>query len=139
MFSFIRSKIDKNQISNNDLQLLDETESQKEYKSYIEANEGNNERYVAFTFKNDLSKATEYKVQLPAGCPSAEGPLTTTNEWSTTFETYKPLVITGWQPNSNDEYSKSVYPGDTWSVSFNNDLDRSSVTKSLFIDRKSVV
>ena len=127
-----------NQISNNDLQLLDETESQKEYKSYIEANEGNNERYVAFTFKNDLSKATEYKVQLPAGCPSAEGPLTTTNEWSTTFETYKPLVITGWQPNSNDEYSKSVYPGDTWSVSFNNDLDRSSVTKSLFIIEPAV-
>ncbi len=49
----------QNEISNNELELLDETEAQNEFKSNIEANEGNNDRYVAFTFKNDLSKATE--------------------------------------------------------------------------------
>jgi len=145
-FLLFDQKIDKNQIlkhirivgsnqrqiSNNDLQLLDENEVEQDFEYEIKANEDNNERYVAFTFKNDLSKATEYTIHLPAGCPSAEGPLKTTEAWSSNFETYKPLVITEWDPNVNNKYQKSVFPGDSWSIIFNNELDRSSVTKPLF-------
>ncbi|CAF4441547.1 unnamed protein product, partial [Adineta steineri] len=66
---------DKHEISSNELQLVDEVTAKKEFKSYIDATEGNHQKYVAFTFKNDLLKATQYTIQLPAGCPSAEGPL----------------------------------------------------------------
>ncbi len=53
---------DGNRIQNDGLQLLDETSAKKEFQSFINANEGNHERYVAFTFKNDLLKATKYTV-----------------------------------------------------------------------------
>jgi len=146
VFLLFDQKVDKNQIlkhlrifgnnqqeiSNNDLQLLNETEAKNEFKSNIEVNEGNNDRYVAFTFKNDLSKATEYTLRLPAGCPSAEGPLKTTEEWSASFQTYEPLRIVSWQPDAKNEYQKSINPGESWSITFNNSLDRSTVTKSLF-------
>jgi hypothetical protein len=145
-FLLFDQKVDKNQIlkhvrvvsknqheiSNNELELLDENEAQNEFKSNIEANEGNNDRYVAFTFKNDLSKATEYVVRLPTGCPSAEGPLKTTKEWSASFQTYEPLKIVDWYPNAKDEYRKSINPGESWSITFNNSLDRSTVTKLSF-------
>jgi hypothetical protein len=120
------------QVSNNELELLDETAAKTEFKSYIDANEGNNDRYVAFTFKNDLSKATQYTVRLPVGCPSAEGPLQTTQEWSTSFQTYEPLKIVHWYPNAKEDYNKSTNPGQSWSITFNNPLDRSTLTKSLF-------
>ena len=90
------------------------------------------DKYVAFTFKNDLSKNTEYTIRLPAGCPSAEGPLTTTDEWSTHFKTYEPLQIIDWNPNTNNQRSKSIDPGRRWSIKFNNPLDRSTIIKSLF-------
>lgn len=145
-FLLFDQKIDRNQIlkhlrvvANNDkevpngnLELLDEATAKDEFKSYLNANEGNYERYVAFTFKDDLLKATQYKIRLPPGCPSAEGPLQTTSEWSADFQTYEPLKIVSWYPNGQDEYQKSVNPGQSWSVTFNNSLDHSTINKSLF-------
>ncbi|CAF3912925.1 unnamed protein product [Adineta steineri] len=123
---------DEREISKGDLELMDETAAKKEFEGYLNTNEGTHERYVAFTFKNDLSKATQYAVQLPVGCPSAEGPLVTTSEWSANFQTYEPLKIIDWQPNKKNEYQPSTNPGSSWSVTFNNSLDRSTINKSLF-------
>ncbi|CAF4004957.1 unnamed protein product, partial [Adineta steineri] len=123
---------DKNEIANNELELVNEIIAKKEFKSYIDATEGNHEKYVAFTFKNDLLKATQYTIQLPAGCPSAEGPLVTTLEWSASFQTYEPLKITDWHPNKKNEHQSSISPGHSWSVTFNNSLDHSTINKSLF-------
>ena len=105
-------------ISNDEFELLEDTDDK--------------DKCVAFTFKNDLSKATEYTVRLPPGCPSIEGPLTSTEEWSTRFKTYEPLKIVDWHPNAQRQYEKSIDPDRDWSIKFNNILDRSTVTKSLF-------
>ncbi|CAF1154724.1 unnamed protein product [Rotaria sp. Silwood1] len=121
-----------NEIQNQELEILDEATAKSEFESNIEADEGNHEKYVAFTFKNDLSKATEYTVQLPIGCPSAEGPLKTTSEWSTSFSTYEPLKIIDWCPSEKHSWQQSAAPGQSWSVTFNNSLDHSTVNKSLF-------
>src|SRR5262249_38057781 len=115
-----------------ELELLDEATAKSEFKSYIDANEGTHERYVAFTFKHDLLKATQYTVRLPAGCSSAEGPLRTTSEWSASFQTYEPLRIVNWFPKTNDTYQPTVNPGHSWSITFNNSLDHSTINKSLF-------
>ena len=123
---------DRRRVSTNDLELLDEAVEKKEFEEVFRADEGIDERCVAFTFKNDLSKATQYSVKVPAGCPSAEGPLKSSKEWSTDFKTYEPLKITHWQPNKNDKYELSIDPGESWSVTFNNSLNHSSINKSIF-------
>ncbi|CAF1370238.1 unnamed protein product [Adineta steineri] len=123
---------DKNEIANNELELVDEVTAKKEFKSYIDGIEGNDEKYVAFTFRNDLLKATQYTIQLSAGCPSAEGPLVTASEWSANFQTYEPLKIIDWYPNKKNEYQPSCGPGHSWSVTFNNSLDHSTINKTLF-------
>jgi len=120
------------EIPNDQLELVDEGKAMDEFKEQINADEGNQDRYVAFTFKEDLSKATQYTVRLPEGCPSAEGPLTSTSEWSTTFQTYEPLKIVDWSPNNKDTYQPSVDPGQSWSIRFNNSLNRSTIHRSLF-------
>ncbi|CAF3824365.1 unnamed protein product [Rotaria sordida] len=119
-------------IQSDGLELLDETSADNEFKSFINNFRGNRDKYVAFTFKNDLLKATQYTIQVPKGCPSAEGPLTTTTEWSASFQTYEPLKIIGWSPNKKKERRSSVRPGQSWSITFNNSLDRSTINKSLF-------
>ncbi|CAF3181371.1 unnamed protein product [Rotaria sp. Silwood2] len=126
----VNSSGNKNQ--NQELEILDEATAKSEFESNIEADEGNHEKYVAFTFKNDLSKATEYTVQLPIGCPSAEGPLKTTSEWSTSFSTYESLKIIEWYPIEKNSWQQSAAPGESWSVTFNNSLDHSTINKSLF-------
>ncbi|CAF4067229.1 unnamed protein product, partial [Adineta steineri] len=123
---------DDHEIPSNELQLVDEVTAKKEFKSYIDATEGNHEKYVAFTFNNDLLKATQYTIQLPAGCSSAEGPLVTASEWSANFQTYEPLKIIEWYPNKKNEHQPSCGPGYSWSVTFNNSLDHSAINKSLF-------
>ncbi|CAF1586048.1 unnamed protein product, partial [Adineta ricciae] len=120
------------EISNNDLELLDEAAGEKALEGFFRSDEGINGRSVAFTFKNDLSKATQYFVKVPAGCPSAEGPLKSTTEWSNSFQTYEPLKIIGWYPNKNEQYQSSTNPGDSWWVTFNNALDHSTINKSIF-------
>lgn len=123
---------DGHRINNDNLELLDEKSSNNEFKSSISANEGNHEKYVAFTFKNDLSRATEYTVEVPKGCPSAEGPLTSTEAWSASFQTYEPLKIVDWSPNTKHTWQPSAAPGQSWSLTFNNSLDHSSISKALF-------
>ncbi|CAF1253132.1 unnamed protein product [Rotaria sordida] len=123
---------DEHEISNDDLELVDDETAKSEFKSYIDANEGNHEKYIVFTFKHDLLKATQYTVRLPAGCPSAEGPLVTTSEWLANFQTYEPLRIIDWHPNKKHTYQPSASPGHSWSVTFNNSLNHSTINKSLF-------
>ncbi|CAF4748981.1 unnamed protein product, partial [Rotaria sp. Silwood2] len=78
-------------MENKELELLDEDTAENEFKWYLNQKKGNRQEYIAFTFKNDLLKATEYTIQLTQDCPSAEGPLKTTTEWSAEFRTYEPL------------------------------------------------
>ncbi|CAF2054766.1 unnamed protein product, partial [Rotaria magnacalcarata] len=125
-------RCDEHKISNKELELVDETTAKSEFKSFINEKEGNHEQYIAFTFKDDLLKATQYTIQVPAGCPSAEGPLMTTSEWSASFNTYEPLKIIDWFPNKNDDWRNTAIPGRTWSLTFNNSLDHSTIKKSLF-------
>jgi len=120
---------DEHQIQNNQLELIDEITAKDEFELCIDQNE---EQYIAFTFKNDLLKATRYTIQVPIGCPSAEGPLKTTSEWSDTFYTYKPFKITDWFPNTNDMSEDAAFPGQSWSLTFNNPIDSSTIKKSLF-------
>ncbi|CAF4524576.1 unnamed protein product, partial [Rotaria magnacalcarata] len=87
---------DGHTIQNEELELVNETTAKNEFESFLNANEGTHEKYVAFTFKHDLLKATQYTIQVPIGCPSAEGPLKTTSEWSASFQTYEPLKIIDW-------------------------------------------
>jgi len=122
----------EHEIPNDELELVDDATAKTEFKSYIDANEGNHEKYVAFTFKHDLLKATEYKVRLPVGCPSAEGPLVSTSEWSASFQTYESLKIVDWYPNRKHTYQPTADPGHSWSITFNNSLDHSTINKSLF-------
>ena len=119
-------------VQNEDLQLMDEESANCEFKSFISADEGNHEKYVAFTFKNELSKATQYTIEVPKGCPSAEGPLTSTEPWSASFQTYEPLKIVDWSPNKEHAWQPSAAPGCSWSLTFNNSLDRSTINKALF-------
>jgi hypothetical protein len=119
-------------VKNDDLELLDETAAKSEFESFINANEGNHEKYVVFTFKNELSRATQYTVQVPQGCPSAEGPLTSVEAWSGSFQTYEPLKIVDWSPNKKHTWQPSAALGQSWSVTFNNPLDHSTINKSMF-------
>ncbi|CAF4446595.1 unnamed protein product, partial [Didymodactylos carnosus] len=121
---------DGHQMQNEELELLDENTVKSEFESFMNADQGNHEKYVAFSFKHDLLKATQYTIQLPSGCPSAEGPLKTRSEWSASFHTYEPLKITDWYPNM--ALKQSVDPGNSWSITFNNSLDHSTLNKSLF-------
>lgn len=119
-------------VKNEDLELLDESSANGEFKRFIDAEKGNHDKYVAFTFKNDLSKATQYTIEVPKGCPSAEGPLTSTGPWSAGFQTYEPLKIVDWSPNKEHTWQPSAAPGQSWSLTFNNSLDRSTINKALF-------
>ncbi|CAF1259579.1 unnamed protein product [Rotaria sp. Silwood1] len=123
---------DGHQIQTEKLELFDEEAVKSEFKSFINRNEENRQQYIAFTFKEDLFKATKYTIQVPKDCPSAEGPLKTTLEWSDDFTTYKRLQITDWFPNINDSYQQTAIPGQSWTITFNNSLDHSTIKKSIF-------
>lgn len=115
-----------------DLELIDDTTAKKEFELLFNENETNHEQYIAFTFKNDLLKATQYIVEIAEGCPSAEGPLKSQRSWTARFHTYKSLRLTSWSPNRDHDYQPTAVPGQTWSLTFNNSLDHSTITKSIF-------
>ncbi|CAF4928709.1 unnamed protein product, partial [Rotaria sp. Silwood1] len=123
---------DEHTIQTVELELLDEETAKTEFKSLMNGNEGNRQQYIAFTFKNELLKATQYTIQVPEDCPSAEGPLKTKSEWSADFHTYEPLKIIDWLPNINNTYQKTAVPGENWSLTFNNSLDHSTIKKFIF-------
>ncbi|CAF3928617.1 unnamed protein product [Rotaria sp. Silwood1] len=145
-FLLFNQKIDKNEIfkhiyvmrgdghkmQSHELELVDEETTKNEFKSFINEDEGNHQQYLAFTFKHDLLKTTQYTIQVPEDCPSAEGPLKTRSEWSANFETYEPLKIIDWFPNKEDTYRQTAAPGQRWSLTFNNSLDHSTIKKSIF-------
>ncbi|KAI5085094.1 hypothetical protein GOP47_0001263 [Adiantum capillus-veneris] len=79
--------------------------------------------WVSFRLKEKLlQQATSYVLCVLSGCPSAEGNLTSKEDWSTSFMTYGPLVITS-------SYSYSAQ-SKLWHLQFSNELDHSSVSKS---------
>jgi len=123
---------DEHEMQAEELELVNEETAKREFKSYINRDEGNHEKYLAFTFKYDLLKATQYTIKVSEGCPSAEGPLKATSEWSAEFHTYEPLKIMDWFPNIHDTYRDTAAPGKSWSLTFSNPLDHSSIKKSIF-------
>jgi len=55
-----------------------------------------------------------------------------TSEWSASFQTYESLKIVDWTPNRKNTYQPTADPGHSWSITFNNPLDHSTINKSLF-------
>ncbi len=93
-------------------------------------------RWVAFRALNSaggtedaLPPASGISVNVPAGTPSAEGPLKTVTAQSFSFATYSPLAFTrgycGWYENKN------CSPFENWYLEFNNPLDAESFDKSM--------
>lgn len=78
---------------------------------------------------NALPPAASIGVNIPAGTPSAEGPLPTTVDQVFSFQTFSPLTFTagycGWYNNQN------CSPFEDWQLQFNNALDANSFDKSM--------
>ncbi|CAM4931855.1 unnamed protein product [Rotaria socialis] len=53
----------EHKMSTKKLKLVDETTAKSEFKLFINEKEENHEQYIAFTFKDDLLKATQYTIQ----------------------------------------------------------------------------
>ncbi len=64
---------------------------------------------------------TNFTVEIPAGTPSAEGPLTTIEGQLFSFKTYGPLALVefkcGWNPQAGN-----CEPGNQWQLIFNNPI-----------------
>ncbi len=74
--------------------------------------------------ENALPPASGITVTVEKGTPSAEGPLTTTEAQSFSFQTFSPLkFIGGW---CGWRGSKECSPFDQWIMEFNNSLDAQS-------------
>ncbi|CAF4375904.1 unnamed protein product [Rotaria magnacalcarata] len=94
-----------------------------------------NQPMIAVSSVDDKMNTEDLGISLTPkieGCPSAEGPLKTTSEWSASFQTYEPLKIIDWCPNIKNTWQSSLAPGHSWSLTFNNSLDHSTINKSLF-------
>jgi alpha-2-macroglobulin len=79
--------------------------------------------------ENALPPASVISVKVPAGTPSAEGPLVTTADQTYSFQTYSPMQFTrgycGWYENKN------CAPTENWYLEFNNQIDAESFDKSM--------
>lgn len=111
--------------SSDDFELVEETLAEKEWPNFIRKEVAGN--WVAFKLREKLlERFTSYVLCVPSGCPSAEGDLTSIEDWSTSFSTYGPLVI------ESDNHS-SFYSNNTekpcWELRFSNELDHLSVSK----------
>ena len=93
-------------------------------------------RWIAFRAVNPdgstadaLPGAAEIIVLAHQGLPSAEGPLTTTNTRSFSFNTYGPFKLDsaycGWRSNKN------CSPFEPWYLQFNNPIDAAKFTKEM--------
>ncbi len=112
----------------------EEAESEDSTRYYI--SQGQEGRWVAFravnpdgSTENALPGNSVITVTVPKGTPSAEGPLTTTTDQSSTFRTYGPMNMTdsycGW-PNNKD-----CSPFTQWVVRFSNSIDGSKFTPDM--------
>ena len=82
-------------------------------------------RWLAFRAEQEFPADTTVTVNIGPGTPSAEGPLTTTQAQSFSFQTYAPLRIV----ESYCGYSGGdCPPGMSFTIRFNNPLDLASVT-----------
>ncbi len=79
--------------------------------------------------ENALPAASGITVTVEKGTPSAEGPLTTTQAQSFSFQTYSPLQFLGGYCNWRG--SKECSPFDNWVMEFNNALDAQSFAKEI--------
>ncbi|KAH7352882.1 hypothetical protein KP509_19G068700 [Ceratopteris richardii] len=112
---------DHDKISGEDLELVDESTAREEWPDVVK--DEMKGTWFAFKLKEKLlDKGTRYVLRVPSGCPSAEGSLTSTEEWSDSFSTYGPLLIT-----SSYEYGKRRKQ---WHFVFSNELDHASISKS---------
>ncbi len=101
---------------------------------YIKDSQPN--RWIAFRAinsdgltENALPPASGISVTVEKGTPSAEGPLTTTEAQSFSFQTYSPLkFVGGW---CGWRGSKECSPFDQWIMEFNNSLDAQSFAKEI--------
>ncbi|MCO5552714.1 hypothetical protein L7F22_006231 [Adiantum nelumboides] len=105
-----------------DFEIVDKRKAQDEWPGSI-SNEVEG-MWVAFRLKEKLlQRSTSYVLCVPPGCPSAEGDLTSTENWSASFTTYGPLTIA-----SSYQYGK--YHSTLWHLEFSNELDHTSISKS---------
>ncbi len=88
----------------------------------------NDETWLAFRAEAPLSAGTTVAVNVGPGTPSAEGPLTTEDAQSFTFETYSALRVDD-QSCGTREYGDCA-PFSPLTVFFNNPLDESSFDPS---------
>lgn len=91
--------------------------------------ERDDEACITFTLSEDLLKSTEYTIELPEGCSSAEGPLTSTTSWSDSFYTYRKLAIEMLEYDFDQSETKKA--GKPWFIRFNNPLDPASINNSI--------
>src|SRR5690606_32858400 len=112
----------------------EEAESEGSTRNYI--SQGQEGRWAAFravnadgSTENALPGNSVITVTVPKGTPSAEGPLTTTADQTSTFRTYGPMKMTdsycGWQNN------KDCSPFTQWVVRFSNSIDGSKFTPDM--------
>jgi uncharacterized protein YfaS (alpha-2-macroglobulin family) len=85
-------------------------------------------RWVAFKAKELLPANTGISVEIPAGTPSAEGPLLTKEAQRYSFRTYAPLSIESYGCSWGNEKCPPLTP---FNVQFNNPLDTSTFSENL--------
>ena len=77
-------------------------------------------------FRNALPANSGISITIGPGTPSAEGPRTTTQQQSFSFNTYGPLQVVSQNCEADDKCS----PFDQWYVTFSNPLDAAALQKS---------
>lgn len=86
-------------------------------------------RWLAFRAEQEFPADTTVTVNIGPGTPSAEGPLTTAEAQSFSFQTYAPLRIT--ESYCGYYSGGECPPGMPFTVIFNNPLDLQSIANSL--------
>jgi hypothetical protein len=116
--------------------LATQAEVDAEYPISYNSKQSQPGRWLAFrainadgSTTNALPGASSITVTVEKGTASAEGPLTTTQAQSFSFQTFSPLKLNGgycgWRENKN------CSPFETWYLEFNNSLDASKFTKEM--------
>ncbi|MGM9991327.1 MAG: Ig-like domain-containing protein [Candidatus Bruticola sp.] len=90
------------------------------------------DHWVAFKPAHPLKAASDYSIILSKGSSSAEGPLITEAEQSSSFRTFNPLEITGTNCERNWR-NNELGVGEKWVIYFNNQLEASGVNTANLI------
>lgn len=108
------------------LATAEEVAADKNINSY--ASQYPADRWLAFRAEESFPSDTTVTVNIGPGAPSAEGPLTTTEVQSFSFQTYAPLRVV--DQNCN-ESRYPCYPGQPFYVRFNNPLKVEQITNDV--------